>query len=66
MGFKLEQTLGTKSVVPSQKQGLEKLLKKEITLFGSFFNNKHKEEFYGELAILLKAGVQLREALDLL
>lgn len=66
MGFKLEQTLGAKSAVPSQKQGLEKLLKMEITLFGSFFNNKRKEDFYGELAILLKAGVQLREALNLL
>lgn len=56
----------TKPTVHSQKQGLDKLLKKEITLFGSFFNNKRKEEFYGELAILLKAGVQLREALELL
>lgn len=66
MGFKLEHTVGPKSTIPSQKQDLEKLLKKEITFFGSFFNNKRKEEFYGELAILLKAGVQLREALELL
>ncbi|WP_228235561.1 type II secretion system F family protein [Allomuricauda sp. M10] len=66
MGFKLEHTLETKPTDSSIGKGLDNLLKREITLFGSFFNNKYKEEFYGELAILLKAGVQLREALNLL
>ena len=64
MGFKLEHTL--ENVSPSQTDGLEKLLKKEITLFGTFFNNKKKEDFYTELAVLLKAGIHLREALELL
>lgn len=41
-------------------------MKKEITLFGSFFNNRRKEHFYSELAVLLKAGVHLREGLQLL
>lgn len=64
MGFKLEHTL--ENVSPSQTDGLEKLLKKEITLFGTFFNNKKKEDFYTELSVLLKAGIHLREALELL
>lgn len=66
MGFKLEQSLDTKVSRTDAKQGLEKWLQKEIVLFGTFFNNKSKEDFYGELSILLKAGVQLREALDIL
>lgn len=66
MGFKLDQTLEKANAVPSQKEGLDKWLKKEIILFGSFFNSKKKEGFYSELAILLKAGLQLREALELL
>jgi len=66
MGFKLDRTLEKTINAPSQKEGLDKWLKKEITLFGSFFNAKKKESFYSELAILLKAGLQLREALELL
>ncbi len=66
MGFKLDQTLERTSTVTSQKEGVNKWLKKEITFFGTFFNSKRKEGFYSELAILLKAGLQLREALDLL
>ncbi|MDC6384643.1 type II secretion system F family protein [Flagellimonas taeanensis] len=66
MGFKLEQSLDTKVSSTDTKQGVEKWLQKEIVLFGTFFNNKRKEDFYGELSILLKAGVQLREALDIL
>lgn len=66
MGFKLEHTVEDRVTKDSQNRGLERLLKKEVTLFGTFFNNKRKEEFYGELALLLKAGVHLREALELL
>lgn len=66
MGFKLEQSLETKVSRTDTKQGVEKWLQKEVVLFGTFFNNKRKEDFYGELSILLKAGVQLREALDIL
>ncbi|RIV68267.1 type II secretion system F family protein [Flagellimonas aequoris] len=66
MGFKLEYTLEKKPTDSSAGKGLDNLLKREITFLGSFFNNKQKEEFYGELAILLKASVQLREALNLL
>ena len=45
---------------------IEKLLKKEIVLFGSGFSNKKKQSFYLELAVLLKAGVTIKEALTLI
>ncbi len=66
MAFKLEHTLDTESRKIPKKKGLENFLTKEITLFGTLFNNKRKEAFYSELALLLKAGVHLREALALL
>ncbi len=65
MGFKLEQQVTSQITTTSQKGGLEALLKKEITLFGTFFNAKRKEDFYSELAVLLNAGIHLREALAL-
>ncbi|WP_299548470.1 type II secretion system F family protein [Seonamhaeicola sp.] len=42
------------------------LLQKEITLFNKAFNNKVKEDFYTELGVLLKAGITLKDALELL
>ena len=48
MGFKLEHTIAAKTKKESSQKGLEGLLKKEITLFGDFFNNKRKEDFYSE------------------
>lgn len=66
MGFKLDQSLDKRTKDHDRKEGLDHWLKKEITIFGSFFNSKKKEGFYGELAILVKAGLQLREALELL
>lgn len=41
-------------------------LKKEITLFNNAFSNKIKEDFYAELSVLLKAGVSLKNALELI
>lgn len=66
MGFKLDQTMNTEAPKTSKSDGLEQLLKKEISLFGSLFNSKKKESFYSELAVLLKAGIHLRETLDLI
>lgn len=42
------------------------LLKKEITFFGPSFSSKKKEAFYTELNVLLKAGVSLKEGLELI
>ncbi|MEM9001151.1 MAG: type II secretion system F family protein [Bacteroidota bacterium] len=66
MGFKLEQALTAKTDSSQQQGDIESLLKRDIVLFGTFFNSKKKEDFYTELAVLLKAGVHLREALELL
>ncbi|MEM6540785.1 MAG: type II secretion system F family protein [Bacteroidota bacterium] len=66
MGFKLENTIKQETGEISNPAGWEGLLKKEITLFGTFFNNRKKEDFYSELAVLLKAGIHLREGLQLL
>ncbi|MEO0525918.1 MAG: type II secretion system F family protein [Bacteroidota bacterium] len=64
MGFKLEQTI--KEQRDTKEDRLETLLKKEVTLFGKAFGNKKKEDFYTELSILLKAGIQLKDALALI
>ncbi|MEQ5791607.1 type II secretion system F family protein [Muricauda sp. NFXS6] len=66
MGFKLDQTLDKTTTEQTRKEGVDHWLKKEITILGSFFNSKKKEGYYSELAILIKAGLQLREALELL
>jgi type II secretory pathway component PulF len=66
MAFKLENT-PNRSIVSNKKQsGLESLLKKEIVLFGERFNNKKKQAFYQELAVLLKAGITFKEGLTLI
>lgn len=65
MAFKLEN-------IPQQKNkkktsfDIDSLLKKEISPFGSSFSNKKKEAFYIELSVLLKAGLELKDALDLI
>ncbi len=66
MGFKLEHTAPVATQRKSGSDRLDALLKKEIKLFGTFFNSKKKESFYSELGVLLKAGVRLREGLQLL
>ncbi|MEO1548757.1 MAG: type II secretion system F family protein, partial [Bacteroidota bacterium] len=47
-------------------EGLDRLLKKEIVLFGKSFGNAKKEHFYTELGVLVKAGIHLREALQII
>lgn len=64
MAFQLENIQKNKKVV-SNKEGIEILLKKEINLFGSSFSNKVKEDFYTEMSVLLKAGVNIKEGLEL-
>ena len=65
MAFQLDN-IPKKEKPLAEKGQLSHLLQKEITLFGTSFSNKVKEDFYTELSVLLKAGVNLKEALELI
>ncbi|TCK65007.1 type IV pilus assembly protein PilC [Winogradskyella wandonensis] len=65
MGFKLENTK-TATLKKTKISNKESFLKKEITFLGSSFSNKTKEDFYTELGLLLKAGITLKDALELI
>ena len=65
MAFKLDNIPQQKTAPKSDKNSVS-FLQKEITLFGSPFSNKVKEDFYTELSVLLKAGVNLKVALELI
>jgi len=63
MAFNLDNIQQNKTI----KSDNTSFLKKEITLFGSStFSNKTKEDFYTELSVLLKAGITLKDALELI
>lgn len=64
MGFKLNniEPVTSKAVYSSKMS----FLQKEITLFGNDFSSKIKENFYTELSVLLKAGITLKESLELI
>lgn len=65
MAFNLDsisQHVNTKKI---EKDNLS-FLKKEIVFFNTSFSNKVKEDFYTELGVLLKAGVSLKEGLELI
>ncbi|MFC4636457.1 type II secretion system F family protein [Dokdonia ponticola] len=49
-----------------EPSSLDSILKKEITLFGSSFGSKKKEQFYTELSVLLTSGIRLKDALFLI
>ena len=65
MGFKLENIQAQEKTTKKQKDSTS-FLQKEITLFGHSFSNKIKEDFYTELSVLLKAGITLKDALELI
>jgi len=65
MGFKLDNIISeeqTKKEVSNRTS----FLQKEITLFGISFSNKIKEDFYTEISVLLKAGITLKDTLELI
>lgn len=64
MAFKLENK--QQRTVDKGQSDLQALLKKEIVLFGGGFTTKKKQAFYQELAVLLKAGITLKEGLTLI
>ncbi len=66
MAFNLDNIPKTKQSGNESESDLNSILKKEITIFGKSFSNKKKEDFYTELSVLLKAGINLKETLSLL
>lgn len=46
--------------------GIMNFMSRDIKLFGNSWNDKKKEGFYGELHVLLTAGIDIRTALELL
>lgn len=64
MTFKLEKNATGK--VPRKQFDLDSFLKYEVKIFKTSFSNKKKEAFYTELAILLKAGISLKDSLSLI
>lgn len=66
MAFKLENTPNKVTSTNRKENNIEDILKKEITFFSSGFNNKKKQAFYQELAVLLKAGITFKEGLSLI
>ncbi|WP_025741259.1 type II secretion system F family protein [Aquimarina pacifica] len=64
MGIKIEKA--KKREKEEHSFDLSAILTKEITLFGSAFNSKKKEQWYAELSVLLKSGIDLRSGLSLL
>ncbi len=65
MGFQLEN-IATPKKTRKESSNKTSFLQKEITLFGNSFSNKIKEDFYTELSVLLKAGITLKDALELI
>ena len=63
-GFKLDQAL-PKEKSTTEKEWLSGVLTREIR-FGKAFGNKKKADFYCELGVLLKAGINLKDGLALL
>ena len=66
MAFKIDNINTKATNKTNERFDIDSLLKKEITFLGSSFSSKLKEDYYTELNILLKAGIALREALELL
>ncbi|MBL4664091.1 MAG: type II secretion system F family protein, partial [Flavobacteriaceae bacterium] len=65
MGIKFEtHTVQSKS--SNTSSGIKNLMQKDIHFFGSSFSNKKKESFYGRLSVLLKSGINLKKALELI
>ncbi len=64
MGIKISNT--KKQHQKNTSFDVSEILTKEISLFGNAFSAKKKEQWYAELNILLKSGIDLRSGLELL
>lgn len=65
MAFKLENISNTS---PKKEIGgvIESMLKKEISFFDKGLSSKKKYDFYNELGVLLKAGITIKDSLNLI
>ena len=64
MGIKITDT--KKQKISEDSFDISEILTREISLFGNAFSNKKKEQWYAELNILLKSGIDLKSGLELL
>lgn len=65
MAFNLDN-IEKQALAPKAPSTGTSLLKKEIVLFDRTFSNKIKEDLYTELSVLLKAGITLKDGLELI
>ncbi|WP_299112283.1 type II secretion system F family protein [uncultured Winogradskyella sp.] len=65
MAFQLEN-ISKQPLKPEAKSTINSLLEKEVVVLKKAFSNKVKEDFYTELSVLLKAGINLKAALELI
>ena len=66
MAFQLEDHIKNQKVTLNEKSSISTLLEKEVIVLRRTFSNKVKEDFYTELSVLLKAGITLKKALELI
>lgn len=65
MAFQLEN-IKKQDVLIQDKSTSTSILDKEVIVFKKPFSNKIKEDFYTELSVLLKAGINLKQSLELI
>lgn len=65
MAFQLEN-IKKQDVLHKDKTSSTSILDKEVIVFKKPFSNKIKEDFYTELSVLLNAGINLKESLELI
>lgn len=65
MAFQLEN-ISKQKVALEKKSNISSFLEREVIVLKKAFSNKIKEDFYTELGVLLKAGINLKEALELI
>jgi type II secretory pathway component PulF len=65
MAFQLEN-IKKQEVLIKNKTSVTSILDKEVIVFKKPFSNKIKEDFYTEMSVLLKAGINLKQTLELI
>ncbi|MEO5644574.1 MAG: type II secretion system F family protein [Bacteroidia bacterium] len=67
MAIDISKIAAAKAIAVKKPQGgIMDFMSRDIKLFGGKWNDKKKEGFYGELHVLLTAGIDIRSALELL